>query len=168
MNINQALSLLGLTEENKTYTTKEIKSAFRKAQHKSHPDKNGDKILSQMINAAWDILKNLESAEYVENIDTIDISDRLKKAIDAAINLSGVTVEVCGSWVWVTGNTFPHKDHLNESGFLYSRSKKAWYFNGSTTKSVAKKRGSMSMDKIRESHGSSVIKSSATPKKLAA
>ena len=159
MNINQALSLLGLNESGKTYTAREIKIAFRKAQHKNHPDKNGDKILSQMINAAWELLKDKGDITYIQHADTIDMSARLLKAIDAAIVLDGVIVEVCGSWVWVTGETFKHKDKLNEAGYLYSRSKKAWYFNGSLTKVIAKKRGSMSLDEIRNSHGSEVIKS---------
>lgn len=44
------------------------------------------------------------------------------------IALLGLNMEVCGSWLWVSGNTREHKEALKELGLRYSPNKMMWYY----------------------------------------
>lgn len=81
--------------------------------------------------------------------------EAMKVAISKISNL-GLTIEVCGSWVWVSGDTKPHKEALKESGFKWAPKKEMWHFRPSDHKSF--NRGNWSMGKIREEHGSIRVK----------
>ena len=58
-----------------------------------------------------------------------EIINKLKE-----LNLTDIKIELIGSWIWLTGDTFNLKDKFKEIGFLYSGSKKAWFYNGSNKK----------------------------------
>ncbi|MFS1904441.1 MULTISPECIES: J domain-containing protein [Vibrio] len=166
MNTNEALSILELIEENKNYSAKEIKAAYRKMINQYHPDKDSGNVhYSQLINSAYKVLKGLDEVIFSSVEMDKHISKKLQDAINAIVNLDGLIIEVIGSWIWVTGETKKHKEILKENSYFYSRSKKAWYFKTGDRKRV---RGSKSsLDDIRNSHGSQVVKSSSR-KKLAA
>ncbi|PMM53547.1 J domain-containing protein [Vibrio splendidus] len=166
MNTNEALSILELIEENKTYSAKEIKAAYRKMINQYHPDKDSGNVhYSQLINSAYKVLKGLDEVIFSSVEMDKHISKKLQDAINAIVNLDGLIIEVIGSWIWVTGETKKHKEILKENSYFYSRAKKAWYFKTGDRKRV---RGSKSsLDDIRNSHGSQVVKSSSR-KKLAA
>ena len=69
--------------------------------------------------------------------------------------MEGVTIEVCGIWVWLSGNTKTHKDAIKEAGYKWASKKMQWYFRPDDYKSSS--RGTLSMDEIRERHGSQTI-----------
>ena len=51
------------------------------------------------------------------------------------LNMDKLKIEIIGSWLWISGNgTFQIKDKLKEYGFFFSRTKKAWFYNGSNRK----------------------------------
>ena len=68
-----------------------------------------------------------KSAADYHDID--ELTGILREKILAALNL-GLDVELCGLWVWVTGNTKPHKEELKALSFKWANEKKAWYFAG--------------------------------------
>ena len=37
------------------------------------------------------------------------------EVIEKIINLQGIIIEICGSWVWLTGNTYFHKKEIKEA-----------------------------------------------------
>jgi len=41
----------------------------------------------------------------------------------------GLKVELIGSWVWVSGNTRPHKELLKSYKFKFSKNKRAWSYH---------------------------------------
>lgn len=46
-----------------------------------------------------------------------------------------VKVSIVGAWIWVSGDTKPHKTILSRMGLRYSGAKKMWYMtNGEKTK----------------------------------
>jgi hypothetical protein len=71
------------------------------------------------------------------------------------IGLAGITIEVCGAWVWLTGNTKPHKDTLKAAGFWWAHKKAAWYFRPSDYKS--RNKSDWDLDKIRDTYGSTNV-----------
>jgi len=50
------------------------------------------------------------------------------------LDLSNIKIELIGSWLWLTGDTFNIKEQLKNLGFFYSANKKAWFYNGSDYK----------------------------------
>lgn len=52
-----------------------------------------------------------------------------------SLNLQNCRLEKIGSWLWISGATYSIKEQLKSLGFLFSSSKKAWFYNGSSLKS---------------------------------
>lgn len=131
-----------------------IKTAYRKASSKYHPDKGGSTEMMQAVNQAYEELKDFEG-----DIDSGDdnYSESLNDALNAILGLSGIEIEICGAWVWVTGDTKQYKDILgkNGAGYNFAPKKKAWYYRPSDWKSLS--RGSFSLDDIRGRHGSQKV-----------
>ncbi|MFQ5861498.1 MAG: hypothetical protein ACE5IC_00060 [Candidatus Brocadiales bacterium] len=76
----------------------------------------------------------------------------LQELIPLVTKLPSIHVELCGSWLWITGETFPIKAELKALGFKWSKKKSAWYYhNGRYRK---KSRHPWSLDKIRTRFGS--------------
>ena len=71
------------------------------------------------------------------------------------INLPGIKIEIIGNWIWVTGNTYPHRQSLKELKFRFSKSKTAWYFHTADYKKNNNK--TFTMDQIRDLFGSETV-----------
>jgi len=127
-----------------------IKSAWRKACSKYHPDKGGSTHMMQAVNEAYETLLNAKDLEQPESFT--DYGDELNAALNAIIDLPGLDIELCGSWLWVSGDTRTHKDVLKSSGFKWAPKKKQWSFHPQGFKSYG--RGKASMDEIRAKYGS--------------
>ena len=147
MNIYDAAKILGLTGE---ITPQDTKTAYREACKKYHPDVNpaGGEMI-KLINAAYDALRDY-SGDIKEQ--QTDYGDLLNEALNAVFHLSGLVIEICGAWVWITGSTHDHKDSLKGAGFKWASKKKAWYFRPDEYRS--RSRGSTSLEEIREKYGS--------------
>jgi hypothetical protein len=76
----------------------------------------------------------------------------VNEALRIVIMLEGLTIEICGAWVWLSGATFKHKAAIKSAGFKYGSKKKRWYFRPDDWQS--KSRGNYSMDDIRGKYGS--------------
>ena len=72
--------------------------------------------------------------------------------INTLIRLNGLEVEICGSWIWVSGNTKEHKEVLKQLGFKFAYKKKAWYYH--KDKFRKKSHEELTMDDIRDMFGS--------------
>lgn len=141
---------------NGTVTIKDVKKAYRAQALKFHPDKNpAGAEMMKLINEAFEVLKDFEG-ELEAQQSTENYSDALNDALNAIINLDGLEIEICGAWVWVSGNTFAHKAALKGAAFHYAGKKKKWYFRPEDWASSS--RGSLDMEQIRDKYGS------ATPK----
>ena len=119
-----------------------------------HPDRNPAGLeMMKVINSAYDALKDYQGDTIfkTDNVD-FDYSEKLNEAINAIIDLSGLYLEICGSWLWVGGNTKEHKEALKANKFKWSPKKSKWYFRPDDFKSY--NRGKFDMDQIREKHGS--------------
>nr|WP_321525158.1 DnaJ domain-containing protein [uncultured Cohaesibacter sp.] len=149
MKIADALSILDLASG---ATKEEITKAYKTAAKKYHPDINpAGAEMMKLVNAAYDVLKEAQSTETTEEAQA-DYGEALNTALNAVVNLEGLEIEICGAWIWVSGNTFPHKAALKSAGFRWASKKKMWNFRPSNWKS--KSRGTASMDDIREKYGS--------------
>lgn len=151
------------------HTLEELRSEYRKLLKKYHPDnQGGSEELTKALNAEYEeILKNLEKGASAENKKhyNMEEDEALRATLEKIINLD-ITIEVCGNWIWATGNTYAFKDTLKETGFKWSKNKQAWYWHPEGYSRRGKK--SYSMADIRDRHGSEIVKHGSDPKKLTA
>ncbi len=147
MNIYDAAKILGLTG---TLNPQDTKAAYHAACKKYHPDINpvGEEMM-KIINDAYDALK-----EYTGEMksEQTDYGDMLNDALNAISGLPALVIEICGSWIWITGETREHKDMLKTAGFKWAAKKKAWYFRPEEFSSRSK--GTKSLEEIRAKYGS--------------
>jgi len=153
MNKFDAARVLGLDG---LLTQELVKTAYRRAAMKFHPDRNPAGLeMMKLINEANEVLSALDFdndyASTVEN-DQPDYADDLAAALNAIIHLTSLIIEVCGVWVWVSGNTQEHKAAIKEAGYKWASKKKMWYFKPNGFKSRG--RGKATMDDIRATYGS--------------
>lgn len=134
----------------------QLRKAYNTLAKQYHPDINhaADAVrIMQDINteyaAAFKWLQNHDS-EHLNCYDKIDPA-AYPEVISKIISLTELTIEICGSWVWLTGKTRLYAEQLKTAGFKFSRSKKAWYW--SDTIKSAHFRGRYSLNQIREKFG---------------
>lgn len=134
-------------------TKEELKKAYRKLAMKHHPDRGGDTETMKQINNEYE-----ELSKRLDANDSLD--KKYREMIDALMKFD-VTIEIIGTWIWVSGDTYPIRKELGKDGlgFKYSKNKKAWYWYEGEYKSKHKKK--FSLDEIRKMHDSKTIKESA-------
>ena len=87
-----------------------------------------------------------------------DQENRLIQKAEFVRTLSSVTVELCGAWLWVSGETYLHREALKEQGFRFSHKKRMWYFAGVPARPFwARSQKEFSMPQIRETFGSELL-----------
>lgn len=138
----------------------ELKAAYKRLALKNHPDMGGDLRTMQAINAEYDsmfaILKAKHNAQAKQDGTTratTETPEEYRQVVEAIINLDGIEVELCGCWLWVSGDTYTHKDALKAAGFRWSRTKKMWYWHHAED-GQRWSRGCKSMEEIRNTYGS--------------
>lgn len=143
-------------------TLEELKKAYRKAALANHPDKGGDAVVMAEINAEYEkmfnLLKNAHNANTTDEAKkTTETPEEFKNIIEKLMKLDGLEVEICGSWLWITGNTYANREALKEAGCKYSKNKKAWHWHHEEDGSHWY-RGKASMDEIRTKYGSEKVR----------
>jgi len=138
-------------------TLEEIKNAYRKLVREHHPDLGGDEEVMKALNFAYE--QAIRSGRFAEEMNrtktNIDQESAFRDILERLIVLQGLVLEICGSWLWVTGNTYHYKDFLKEHGLKWASKKKAWFWRPDDAK--VRTRGELSMDDIRWRHGSQII-----------
>ena len=82
----------------------------------------------------------------------------LDQAIEALEPLP-VNVELCGSWLWISGDTKPHKDALKALGCMCASKKKKWYWReAGAGRAWFPSSTEYNMESIRADYGSKQIK----------
>lgn len=143
-------------------TLDQLKQEYKRLAKIHHPDCGGDDATMAAINAEFDRLCKILPKEtangetYQPKDEEREAPEKFREAVAATLNMDGVNVELCGSWLWVTGNTYPNRDRLKEAGYRFSKNKVAWYWHDENSVSHSKKR--YSLDEIRLMHGSETIK----------
>ena len=141
-------------------TLDELKAEYRRLSMRHHPDRGGDTATMQAINnehdAVFEILKAQHNADADAEHQTTETAEEFRDIIDALMQLPGLTVELCGRWLWISGDTKTHKDALKAAGCRWSNSKKKWYWHHAEDGQRWRK-GNYSMNHIRSKYGSQVF-----------
>ncbi len=143
----------GLTRED------EIKSRYKELAKKHHPDLGGCAEIMKAINAQYDQVITgayQRAGKSITEIDELLKKDEaLRNQVNAVLALEDVFIEICGSWIWLTGDTRRHKEKLKELKFCWSSPKLAWYWRSADKRSY--NRTPLSLDEIRYKHGAHAI-----------
>ncbi|MGM0622153.1 MAG: J domain-containing protein [Bacteroidota bacterium] len=138
----------------------ELRKLYRKLAVQYHPDKGGDTAAMQEINNEYDTLSRVlinSNANFSEErkVYETEASEELREMIANVIFLPNITIEIIGSWLWITGETKAIKEQLKEHGFRFSPKKTAWYWHHGEYRKIGKKQ--FDMDDIRQMWGSATV-----------
>lgn len=143
-------------------TAEEIKKSYRSWAVKLHPDNGGSeeafKEMQAEFTKCFDRVKNIhtnkDGQQYEktgENAST-ETAEEFMYIINILISMEGLNVELCGCWVWVSGETKQYKDQLKELGCKWSANKQMWYYQRDGKRRYHKK--AWTIDEIRGVYGS--------------
>lgn len=109
-----------------------LRKEYRRLARANHPDQGGDEATMRAINQAYEdavnwIKQHGEGAERAKA--AADVPADYVRIINAVIACPGLVVEIVGSWVWCTGNTYAHRATLKAAGYRYAARKQAWYWH---------------------------------------
>lgn len=145
----------------------EGKALYKELLKKYHPDNGGSTVTMQEINSEftewWKTHKSRHCSatgeEYIK--ETQERAEDFIEILDKLAALDGLDLEICGTWLWIRGNTLLNREALKEFGCRYATSKKAWFW---TSESFTKKRmKTQSMSAIRAKYGSEKIINESKP-----
>lgn len=144
----------------------ELRKQYKELLKIHHPDNGGNVAQMQEINVEYDklfkLLKNKHDSTATNNDKTsydnmkYDFTEDalLREMLNKIIGFSGITIEVCGSWIWAF-DSFKYRKELKEMGFKYAAKKKAWHWHSEAFKKKSHK--SLSMTDIRNYYGSTEV-----------
>lgn len=142
-------------------TLEDVKGLYKKLARELHPDCNPGKDttadfqeMQKQYNAAFNRCKNTHVNKDGETYEkeTNETPEMYADIINALLRCSGLVIELCGSWLWITGNTKEWSNTIKSLGFKWSRNKAAWYFHFEPYRKHSKK--SVDLDTIRSMYGS--------------
>ena len=128
----------------------EAKKVYKTLAKKLHPDVGGSEEEFKILNSVYTDL--IENKIYFSNDFKIDLD--LEKIISQILHFENITIELVGSWIWLSGDTKEIKDKLKELGFKWASKKKMWYYGEMKGKS----HGEKSLDEIKDKYGSKTFK----------
>lgn len=147
-----------------------LKQRYKELAKTYHPDVNpdaGDEIMQQ-INAQYDeLVKKLArvsadgrtEATEQEARDAATMAQAYREIIAKIIQLDGLEIELCGLWLWVSGDTYANREALKVAGLRYASKKKMWYWRPDEA-ACRHSRRNATMTDIRTKYGSERIKTS--------
>lgn len=153
--------------QNTKWDIESMRAEYRRLCLAMHPDKGGShEAFVEMKNEYDEIIGRLAAHEAgTANAEkrapryTRESEKEFCAAIERFLNIPGIVVEICGSWLWISGNTFPVHEQIKNAGAKFSGNKKMWYW--AATMAQGKVHGHYSMNKIRSRFGSERIESTA-------
>ena len=158
-------------------TLEELRRQYRDLLKKYHPDNaNGSTEATQEINAEYDRLFKLlkdrhesKSADSKESNAKTDFNNMkydftedelLREMLQKVIHFDGITLEIIGNWLWISGNTYQYRKELKDLGFKFAGQKKSWYWHSEAFRKRSHKK--LSMEDIRNYYGSTEVETDGT------
>ena len=150
-------------------TLEELRKQYKELLKLHHPDNGGNLETMQEINAEYDrMFKMLKDQHESNNFNCGDEKsnyssmkydfaedEMLREMLNKIIGFHGITLEVCGNWLWAF-DSYNYRKELKKLGFRYAKNKKAWYWHSEAFRKKSRK--SLSMDDIRSYYGSTEVR----------
>ena len=129
----------------------EAKKIFKKLAKELHPDVGGCEESFKILKNVYDDI--VEHKIYFSADCKIDLE--LEKIISQILHFGNITIELVGSWIWLSGDTKAIKDILKNLNFKWASKKKMWYYGEMKGKNLKPK----SMDEIKSKYNTQTFKS---------
>lgn len=151
-------------------TLDELKKQYRRLAMIHHPDVGGDPETMKAINNEHDVLfeslkkqhnDRAAADETGKTYATTETAEEFRDIVEKLLRMDGLEVELCGSWLWIGGDTRKHKDELKSAGCRWSSNKKLWYWHHAEEGRRWHK-GSATMNQIRNKYGSQTFRSNGS------
>ena len=133
----------------------EAKKIYKTLAKQLHPDIGGTEEEFKILNNVYNEL--IEHKIYFSSGVKIDIE--LEKIISLILHFENITIELMGSWCWVSNVNYNDKvviSKLKELGFKWAKKKKMWHFSFEKSKNGGKTK---SIEDIKNKYGSYAMKS---------
>lgn len=158
---------------NNPQTLEELKKEYAKLVFKYHPDRGGsNEEMARIINEYKQLREQLTNQQETYNNKNnkrpeteTDEQDELFREIIIKIVHLPLDIEICGTWVWISGNTWKYREYIKNLGFRWTKYKKKWYWFPDIKKTKKKKKTNTDMNWIRKRYGSKILKTQE-PKQL--
>ena len=152
-------------------TLDDLKKAYRRLAMLHHPDRGGSLETMKAINNENDELFEILKAEHNARADadttgktrrTTETAEEFRDILDVLLKLDGLTVELCGCWLWISGDTITNKDALKAAGCRWSSGKRMWYWHHPEDAAGWHRGRKYSIGDIRTKYGSQVFDASGS------
>lgn len=152
----------------------EAKELYKKLCRQYHPDMNDTDTtatmqqINEQFTRAFETLKNKHRAETQQdntaeqNTETAETATEFMQIINSLIHCEGLIIDLVGRWIWLTGNTYEHKDIIKSLGFRFASKKKAWYWH--KLEDSCKSRKNLTLDEIKSKYGTQNFATISTPR----
>lgn len=148
-------------------TIEELRRQYKDLLKVYHPDNGGNEEIMKAINVEYEqLFKTLKNrhenkasstgSTHKESFYNFEEDEKLREILNKVINFEGITIEICGNWIWISGNTYQYKKDFKAFGFKWASRKKMWYWMPETY--IKKSRKALSMEDIRSYYGSTEVK----------
>ena len=141
----------------------ELKREYKRLVMLYHPDRpNGDEETMKAINGEYDrmflLLKAKQNTMANDDVTgktrrTTETPEEFREIVSILLKLEGIEIELVGAWLWLSGNSWPHRQKLRQAGCRWSSSKKRWYWRHEEDDCYWS-RGTTTMQEIRQKYGS--------------
>lgn len=157
-------------------SVKEAKSLYHKLCRQYHPDMSGSDTTAQMqeINAEFaEVFERLQQKEAYQqhntahetdnsNTTTKQTAEKFMAIIQRLVKCEGLIIEIVGSWIWLSGDTFKYMRCIKGMGFKYSTKHKKYYLADDSN--GARKRSRYTFEQICDKNGYQEIEAETAPK----
>lgn len=143
-------------------TIEDLKREYRRLASIHHPDLGGDLETMKAINNEYDLMFNrLKDVHNAANAgqperQTTEAPEEFRAIVNALLKCEGLIIELCGSWLWISGETMKNKEALKSSGCKWASKKRMWYWRHEED-GAHHSRGKLSIDQIRSKYGSEIV-----------
>lgn len=149
-------------------TVGRVKTEYRKLAKLNHPDLGGVTAVMQAINIAYHAKLASLNGETSVGTDGKEHTYHYRREVEQEVmdkiaELLGlrlpddVTVELVGTWIWIYGNTKPHKEAFKKLDCRWHSKRGKWYWRRFTYR---RSYSGASFDTLRHMYGSEVYEDS--------
>lgn len=150
-------------------TLEAVKALYRQLAKEFHPDKGGTLATMQAINDQYTkaiklIAKGFKGTgtRFTDSEAEAEIlqAEAYSEAIASIINIEGISIELCGSYIWVTpldaAKFWDFWAEMKKAGYFFAKVKRQYFFRTSEN-AVKSYNKTLTADQIRTKYGSQQI-----------
>lgn len=100
--------------------------------------------------------------KWFKDCTTIEDAAEFMTIINTLVGCEGIIIDLCGSWLWLTGNAYPYKDTIKGLGFHWANKKHAWYWH--SAEDTCRSHKGLSLDEIKSKYGCKSFATALMPK----